>query len=144
MPLDFRKIEEKKTRGIDGVWLDYIDGTEKEGDAVTRIKVARSGGKQFQAFVQGKLSAIKKFKKGADIEDALMDPRMEPVYREAYARFVLLDWQHVFGPNGEETAYNADLGMQAFEDPDFFAFVRTVSGDSETYREESVEADAGN
>lgn len=144
MPLDFRKLEQKKARGIDGVWVNYLDGSEAPGEPITRVKIARSGGKQFQAFVQGKLSAIKKFKKGADIEDALLDPRMEPVYREAYSRFVILDWENVRDSSGELAPYSHQLGAMALEDPDFFAFVRSSSSDADTFRDESMEADAGN
>lgn len=141
--LDFRDIAKKKERGEIGVWCDYIDGTEREGDLITEVKLGRAG-KPFQAFVQAKLSGVKKMKRGSDIEDALLDPRMEPVYREAYARFVLLDWRNVTGPNGEQVDYDIELGMQALEDPEFFAWVRAKSGDVDTWREEDIAADSGN
>lgn len=143
MPLDFRKLKDKNARAAEGVWVDYIDGTEEEGIPNTRFKIARPG-KQFQAFIQAKLSTVKRSKRGADMEDALLDPRMEPVYREAYARFVLLDWTNVVGEEGTQVPYSQELGMEALLDQDVFAFVRSCAQDSETYREQALEADAGN
>jgi hypothetical protein len=141
--LNLKTLEAQRAAGLEGIWHPYLTGAEKEGDTVTEFKIARTG-KQFQAFVQGKLASVRKMKRGADIEDALLDPRMEPVYREAYARFVLLDWKHLDGGEGSDVPYSVEIAEQLLLDQEVFAFIRVKSGEAVDLREAAQEDDAGN
>ena len=124
-----------KNAESEGVGLDYGDGG--------RIKIARSGGSN-SGYKQALSNLLKEHRHQINT-GTLSDEVAERKQREIFARHVVMDFDTVEGPDGEELPYTPDNATKLLADlPDLYADLREQAAKLSNFRAEAIEADAGN
>jgi hypothetical protein len=124
----------------DGIWIEY--GTTAAGKAI-RIKVARAGGHNSR-FAKALEKATRPHRKALQV-GSLDNATADRLFREVFADTVVLGWENVEGPDGQELPFSRENVLKLFSDlPDLFNDLREQANNAALYREELREADLGN
>jgi hypothetical protein len=116
----------------EGVWIPLSE--------TTAILVARATNPEFKKVLR-RLMAPHKI---AVRQDTLGEDVAEPLFIQAMAKAVLLDWREL-ALDGEAIAYSeANARRLLTELPDFRNFVWETASDAATFREAEMEAAEGN
>lgn len=138
--MNINELYTDKKLELEGIWVDVGAGL--------RIKVARKGNPRYESFLTGRLRSM-----GIDLRlvRSKEDERtVEKVLYDAFARFILLDWEGLDEadpktgklnpvPYSEKKAREI-LGKSS----DFFTFVNRVADERERFRAESIKSAEGN
>lgn len=132
---------------VNGVWLDYEDVN-------TRIRVARAGGSN-KKFTR-RLEALSRPHRRAIQADMMSNERIRKLTMEVFIDTVILDWQTreseeaewtkgISGPNGDVLEFTKDNVRQVLTElPELFDDIVDFAQKSAAFREEVLEAEAGN
>lgn len=136
----YKQFASDKQVEKDGVWLEYGMNSH---DQPIRIRVARAGGgnvRYTKAFeVHSK--PFRRLIQTGNMDDESSRRMMTKVYVDA----VIRDWEGVEDRDGNPLEFSRENVEQVLTDlPDLFADIIQQSQNSQLYREEILEADAGN
>lgn len=123
-----------------GVLLEY--GMNNAGLPIT-IRIARAGGSN-DRFVKRMEAKVKPFRR--QIQTETMDGELaKRLVREVYAETVVLGWENVEDKDGNPLDFSVANAIALFTDlPDLFADVQEQAGRAALFREQNLEAEAGN
>lgn len=129
----------------EGRWIDYLD-------ADTRVRVTRAGGKNKK--FQRVLEALTKPHKRAIQADMMSNEKMREITMQAFLESVIVDWQTrvdgewvpgIQNKDKEVVPFTKEAAKQVLTDlPDLFDDIVDYAQKSAMFREEGLEADAGN
>ena len=118
-----------------GIFLDYGDGC--------KIRIRRAGGanKEYIKAIE-RLSRTHRFQ----IQTGRLSiDESRQIMAEVYANTIVLGWEGVKGPNGEEILFSKENCLKLFTDlPDLFADVQAQADNAAFFRVNIDEADAKN
>lgn len=123
-----------------GLWLEY--GPNSKGNE-QRIRIARAGGANTQ--FQKRVEALTKPYRRQIQTEIIGNDMVTKLLRQAYAETVVLGWENIEGPDGEEMQFSVENCVKLFTDlPDLFTDVQEQAQRAALFRAELREADAGN
>lgn len=123
-----------------GLWLEYGPNSKKQEQ---RIRIARAGGANTQ--FQKRMEALTKPYRRQIQTEIIGNDVVQRLMRQAYAETVVLGWENIEGPNGEDIPFSVENCVQLFTDlPDLFTDVQEQAQKAVLFRAEVREADAGN
>lgn len=119
----------------DGVWFEL-------GDA-GRFKLARAGG-QNKKFKQ-LLSKLMRPHRRKIQTDTMPEGEAQKLMVKAFSRAVIMDWEGVTDPDGEELAFNYDNCFKVMMDlPDLFSEIHETATENAIYKADIEEDDSKN
>lgn len=131
----FKTDSIRETKGLE---VDY-------GEAGTFI-IARAGGanKAFTKKIEQLMRPYRRFMRGGDVSK-VPEGVLEDIMRQAFIENILLGWNGVFGPDGEEIPFSAQSAEKLFKDlPELLQDLQTVASDHTAFLQAEVEDDAKN
>ena len=131
----FEMFGTDKALETEGIWYEF--------DKETKFRLARAGGANMR-FAKALEAKTRPYRR--QIENGTIDNDLaNSLLREAFAETVLLDWKGVSGPDGVALEYSAANAVKLFEQlPDLFTELQNEATRLSNFRNEQVEADAGN
>lgn len=122
---------------VQGVWR--VIGRDSKTGVESRIKVARSGNKEFNRLLRNKVKANKAV---IEQEDDLSFDVQEELAIEVYAATILMDVENIsFGGKPIEK-YTPALGRELLKIKDFRNKVKSFAEDDDAYRVKPVQEEA--
>jgi len=133
------RIATSTERAADGQWVEFCPA---QGDEpALELKIARIGNPRYAQRLQELVRPHRrKVRMGFD-ED------MEQLVKIAVAECVLVDWRGLEDEDGNAIPYSKETSVEILTNPaysDLMDFVMDVGGDAAIYRENEIQATAGN
>lgn len=123
-----------------GITIDY--GPNSKGKP-TKIRIARSGGanKSFSKTLERLTRPHRRAIQNGLLDNATADA----IFRQAFVESVLLGWENVEGPTGDDLPYTQENALTLLTDlPDLYTDLREQANNAALFRAATMEADLGN
>lgn len=108
------------------------------GSDNAKVKVARIGNKQYQAFIK---KATKPYAAAMRSKAGISDEVFEKIIAEAMADSILLDWRGIKDDEGNDIPYSKQKALEILTDPaykDFAELISSLANEAETFRDVEV------
>ena len=119
------------------------EGIELDLGEAGQFQLARAGGanKRYQKRLQALMRPHRRLLQAGELPEEVA----QKVLAQVYAECIILDWENVTGPDGEELKFSVENCVRLMLDlPDLFVTVRATAEDATLYRQVIREVDAGN
>ena len=127
MSFEINELKTDKKMEAEGVWVKEEGGLE--------LKIARLDNPEYRRFVAKKSKPFRRQIARGNIES--LSDKMENIIREAFARFILLDWKNLT-EKGKELKYTYENAYRILGIKDFFEIVESHAANAEIYRQETI------
>jgi len=124
----------------EGILLEY--GTTDDGKPIA-IRIARAGGanRAYEKRMEAEVKPYRRQIQNETIENAVV----QRMLRKVYAETIVLGWENVQDPDGNDIPFTVENCIKLFEDlPDLFRDIQEQSQRVALFRAEVREADAKN
>lgn len=130
MGFNLNSLKIDKERELEGVWVDYVEGS--------RLLIGRIGNHKFKSFISMKYKA---HRMAIDRGDAHADVLAEEIQLQAYSKFILLGWEGI-EVDGKEQKYTPELAQRILtEFSEFKSDVENFANETNLYLESAQKQD---
>lgn len=117
----------------EGVWIEEVGGL--------KLKIARLENPDYQRFLARKSKPFRRQIARGNIDS--VSEKMNLIVREAFARFILLDWKNLT-EKGKTLKYTYENAYRILGIKDFFEIVESHAANAEIFRQETREGSEKN
>lgn len=110
----------------EGVWVEEAGGL--------KLKIARLENPDYQRFMARKTKPFRNQIRRGNLES--VREKMDLIIREAFARFILLDWKNLTD-KGKSLKYAYENAYRILGIKDFFEIVESYAANAEIFRQET-------
>ena len=123
----------------EGVWIEY-------GDCRVKVRYAGRENKQYARVLRALTAPYARLLENENANlDEKTQKKLDSIFAEIYAKSIVVDWEGVNDPDGNEMAYSWENAKKLLVDlPLFFEEIKKVSGTMQTFRQEQLEDEAKN
>lgn len=139
MSLHSQFATDKKAE-VDGVWVEY--GANDDG-SIPGFKISRMS-KANKKYTKALEKATRPHRRAIELE-TMNNELAERIFMEVFVDTVLLEWKNIQAKDGEELLLSKETAMKLFEDlPELYDDLQEKAKKASLFREETLEAEAGN